>query len=215
MGDFLGVRWRRERISPQELARGMNVELEHGLVDPRTNVTCDDPVLTGKIALAHLRERPDYYERLEEAEEAPKARRDAQKGDGHLRRGRDDPLHETVEDLLTNAASELVDGGLLTSHEADRLLTERATKYLVGAVRYVFSEYAPPYRYQGLLDQVVSTIPEVVGYSEFYPPEGSRREHQKKRRAAIWIGTMFADTFAPKRSRRLVMSSSLKRRRLS
>jgi hypothetical protein len=53
----------------------MNVELEHGLRDPATNVTGDDPVLTGKIALAHLNEFPDYYTRLERMEE--EAARDA------------------------------------------------------------------------------------------------------------------------------------------
>ena len=37
---------------------------EHGTRDPETNVTGDDPVLTGKIALAHLRELPDYCTRL-------------------------------------------------------------------------------------------------------------------------------------------------------
>jgi hypothetical protein len=45
--------------------RGMEVEFEHGRHDPETNVTNDDPVLTGKIAWAHLKELPDYYERLE------------------------------------------------------------------------------------------------------------------------------------------------------
>jgi hypothetical protein len=33
-----------------------------------TNVTNDDPILTGKIALAHLNEFPDYYDRLETLE---------------------------------------------------------------------------------------------------------------------------------------------------
>ncbi len=42
----------------------MEVELEHGRRDPATNVTGDDPLTTGKIALAHLREIPDYYTRL-------------------------------------------------------------------------------------------------------------------------------------------------------
>jgi hypothetical protein len=46
----------------------MNVELEHGQRDPATNVTNDDPLMTGKIALAHLKEFPDYYERLEKME---------------------------------------------------------------------------------------------------------------------------------------------------
>ena len=47
---------------------GMEVELEHGLHDPETNVTGDDPVTTGKIALAHLKEFPDYYTRLKKME---------------------------------------------------------------------------------------------------------------------------------------------------
>jgi len=46
----------------------MDVELEHGLVDAKTNVTNDDPLITGKVALAHLNEFPDYYTRLEEME---------------------------------------------------------------------------------------------------------------------------------------------------
>jgi hypothetical protein len=46
--------------------------LEHGLVDPSTNVTGDDPILTGKIALAHLNEFADYYTRLEKMERKAK-----------------------------------------------------------------------------------------------------------------------------------------------
>jgi hypothetical protein len=44
---------------------GMEVELEHGRRDPETDVTHDDPEVTGRIAWAHLKESPDYYERLE------------------------------------------------------------------------------------------------------------------------------------------------------
>jgi len=47
---------------------GMDVEIEHGLHDPATNVTDDDAVTTGKIALAHLNEFPDYYTRLAKME---------------------------------------------------------------------------------------------------------------------------------------------------
>ena len=47
----------------------MDVELEHGLADSHTNVTNDDSLTTGKIALAHLNEFPDYYTRLHEMEE--------------------------------------------------------------------------------------------------------------------------------------------------
>lgn len=56
-------------FTPADLARGMNVELEHGTVDPRTNVTDDDPILTAKIALAHLYECAAYYV-CEDAREA-------------------------------------------------------------------------------------------------------------------------------------------------
>jgi hypothetical protein len=46
----------------------MSVELEHGVRDLATNVSDDDPVVTGKIALAHLNEFPDYYTCLKEME---------------------------------------------------------------------------------------------------------------------------------------------------
>ena len=46
----------------------MEVELEHGTIDSPTNVTGDDSLVTGKIALAHLNEFPDYYTRLEKME---------------------------------------------------------------------------------------------------------------------------------------------------
>jgi hypothetical protein len=57
-----------EAFGPEAFRQGMEVELEHGRRDPRTNVTNDDPLITGKIAWAHLLEMPDYYERLEELE---------------------------------------------------------------------------------------------------------------------------------------------------
>jgi hypothetical protein len=43
---------------------GLNVELEHGSRDHETDVSGNDPIVTGKIALAHLTEFPDYYTRL-------------------------------------------------------------------------------------------------------------------------------------------------------
>jgi len=49
---------------------GIEVELEHGTRDSQTNVTDDDPAMTGKIALAHLKEIPDYYTRLDEMEKS-------------------------------------------------------------------------------------------------------------------------------------------------
>lgn len=66
VGEELGLTW--EKFDVDQFRRGMDVELEHGLVDPHTNVTNDDEVMTGKIALAHLNEFPDYYDRLEKME---------------------------------------------------------------------------------------------------------------------------------------------------
>jgi hypothetical protein len=66
IGDGLGIDW--NKFDVEQFRMGMDVELEHGLISPQTNVTEDDPVMTGKIALAHLNEFPDYYTRLEKLE---------------------------------------------------------------------------------------------------------------------------------------------------
>jgi len=66
VAESLGVDWSQYNI--EQFRMGMDVELEHGTIDLNTNVTNDDPVLTGKIALAHLNEFPDYYTRLEKME---------------------------------------------------------------------------------------------------------------------------------------------------
>lgn len=70
----------------EQLKNGMDVELEHGTCDPKTNVTGDDPVLTGKIALAHLNEFPDYYIRLKKMEDNAKAYWQNKESSGHRRR---------------------------------------------------------------------------------------------------------------------------------
>ena len=58
----------RSKIDLEQFRRGLEIELEHGAVDPDTNVTGDDLVLTGKIAWAHLKEIRDYYTRLDQME---------------------------------------------------------------------------------------------------------------------------------------------------
>ena len=50
-----------DKFSIKDLMTGYNIELEHGKINPKTNVTSDDKELTLKIALAHLNEFPDYY----------------------------------------------------------------------------------------------------------------------------------------------------------
>lgn len=57
----LGIDFDKVEFTPEEFLEGMNIELEHGTVDAHTNVSNDDPLTTGKIALAHLNETPFYY----------------------------------------------------------------------------------------------------------------------------------------------------------
>jgi hypothetical protein len=71
-GDEIGIDWTSAPFDVEQFQIGMNVELEHGLHDPRTNVSDDDPRVTAKIALAHLNEFADYYTRLERMEEEAK-----------------------------------------------------------------------------------------------------------------------------------------------
>lgn len=70
-GERLGVDW--TKFDVEQFRMGMDVELEHGTIDPNTNVTNDGPFVTGKIALAHLNEFPDYYTRLAALEEEAEA----------------------------------------------------------------------------------------------------------------------------------------------
>jgi hypothetical protein len=77
VGAEIGIDWDSAPFDLEQFRSGMDVELEHGRHDPVTNVTDDDPVVTGKIALAHLNEFPDYYTRLERMEEQAKSEQGA------------------------------------------------------------------------------------------------------------------------------------------
>jgi len=66
IGEKLGIDWSKFDI--EQYRMGLDVELEHGAVDQHTDVTHDNPIMTGKIALAHLNEFPDYYTRLDKME---------------------------------------------------------------------------------------------------------------------------------------------------
>ena len=50
-----------DKYSIQDFLEGINIESEHGKINPDTNVTNDDLLITSKIALAHLNEFPNYY----------------------------------------------------------------------------------------------------------------------------------------------------------
>ena len=71
VGAEIGIDWETAPFDVEQFRMGMDVELEHGRHDPATNVTDDDPVTTGKIALAHLNELADYT-RLDRMEEQAK-----------------------------------------------------------------------------------------------------------------------------------------------
>ncbi len=72
IGETLGIDW--SKFDVEQYRMGLDVELEHGKVDPHTNVTDDDPMITGKIALAHLNEFADYYTRLDKMEKEAEGR---------------------------------------------------------------------------------------------------------------------------------------------
>ena len=72
IGEQIGIDWSAAPFDVEQFRRGMDVELEHGTRDLSTNVTGNDELVTGKIALAHLNEFPDYYTRLDQMEEQAK-----------------------------------------------------------------------------------------------------------------------------------------------
>lgn len=76
IGDQLGVDW--SQFDLEQFRMGLAVELEHGIHDLQTNVTDDDELVTGRIALAHLKEIRDYYTRLAAMESEAEAYWDAQ-----------------------------------------------------------------------------------------------------------------------------------------
>jgi len=57
------------KIPFEAFKKGVKVEMEHGSKNPKTNVTGDNLVITAKIALAHLEEMIDYYDKLENLEQ--------------------------------------------------------------------------------------------------------------------------------------------------
>ncbi|HSP56243.1 MAG TPA: DUF5661 family protein [Dehalococcoidia bacterium] len=68
IGAAVGIDWAAVTFDVEQYRLGLHVELEHGARDPQTDVTHDDEITTGKIALAHLKEIPDYYTRLAKME---------------------------------------------------------------------------------------------------------------------------------------------------
>lgn len=67
IAQYLNIKF--DKFDVEQFRIGLNVELEHGSINPFTNITNDDPIITGKITLAHLNEYPDYYKRLTKMEQ--------------------------------------------------------------------------------------------------------------------------------------------------
>lgn len=80
IGDEIGLDW--DRFDLEQFRTGMDVEFEHGSHDPQTDVTGDDPIITGKIALAHMKEFPDYYVRLARMEREAEREWDERRREG-------------------------------------------------------------------------------------------------------------------------------------
>ena len=59
IASVLGITF--DKFTPEEFLEGINIELEHGIINPKTNVTDNNLLITAKIALAHLNEFPNYY----------------------------------------------------------------------------------------------------------------------------------------------------------
>lgn len=67
IGEEIGIDF--TKFDLEQFRMGLGVELEHGShFGDDTNVTKDDPLFTGRIAWAHLKEIPDYYTRLAKME---------------------------------------------------------------------------------------------------------------------------------------------------
>ena len=70
IGESIGIDWTKFDI--EQFRMGLHVELEHGSRELSINVTNNDEITTGKIALAHLNEFPNYYTRLQKMESQAK-----------------------------------------------------------------------------------------------------------------------------------------------
>ena len=75
----LGIDFKALKCDLEQFRMGLDVELEHGPRSPKTNISGDDWNITGKIALAHLKEFPDYYTRLAVLEREAAAHKEARK----------------------------------------------------------------------------------------------------------------------------------------
>lgn len=65
LGSQIGIDWEAVEFTPEQFQKGLLVEIEHGSWDAATNITNDSPEMTAKIVWAHLKEDPQYYDKLE------------------------------------------------------------------------------------------------------------------------------------------------------
>ena len=65
---------------------GLNVELEHGRINPLTNITNDDLIMTAKITACHMMEYHEYYKYLKMMENTLETRSKGKKTNIFLNR---------------------------------------------------------------------------------------------------------------------------------
>jgi hypothetical protein len=68
IGTQIGIIWDDVEFTVEAFGQGLLIELEHGSKDPETDVTHNDMFTTAKIAWAHLKEDPKYYDKLKTIE---------------------------------------------------------------------------------------------------------------------------------------------------
>lgn len=88
-----------------EMVKGMIVELEHGSQDEETNITNDDAVETFKIMLAHVKEVPDYYTRLEKFVENEAGKVNSEEGEEEKEEGDEEAEDEGTKEEKTISES--------------------------------------------------------------------------------------------------------------
>lgn len=62
LGEQIGIDWETVDFTVEQFMWGFDEELEHGTVNPETNITDDDPEMTAKIAWVHLKQDPTAYD---------------------------------------------------------------------------------------------------------------------------------------------------------
>lgn len=118
LGEKAGIDWGAVPFSEKDLAQGIKIEMEHGPKDPATDVTGGDPVITAKIAWAHLNESPDYYKKLAEVErEFGKEDKDAEETKEEL----SERVGEVAENVGEDEAADMLEDAAEAAEKLEKV----------------------------------------------------------------------------------------------